>query len=105
MLITPFEIQIRRPAEFSCITDRRMADAGVKPDIQNVSLLFEVFLSASGAFRAWGNEGFSGLRVPDIHSLLFNQLGDMLKYLCIGQRLRAVLAIKYRDWNPPGSLA
>ena len=77
MLVTAFKIQVRRPLHVGVpFQNRRMADPGVKPDIQNIHFLYELQCFR----RSIGNrlrQQFSGLLFkPEIRAMLLDQFSQ-----------------------------
>src|SRR3989442_1546336 len=110
VLVGAFQVEIRRPPFLPGrlaprLEDRRVAHAGLEPDVQDVALFVEVAPAALRAGRASRQE-ISGLPFePDVRAVLLDQLGDMLDDRRRDQDLAASRAHESRNRHAPYTLA
>ena len=105
VLVAAFEVKIRPPAQAAIQLDHAgMADAGVKPDIQDI-FLFGKLLSSTPRTTQIGRSKFGGgPDKPGIRPLLFENRCDVLTELLAQQGLVALLAVENRYRHAPGAL-
>ncbi len=105
VLVSAFQIQIRRPFEIRTgFQHRRVGRAGIKPNVHNVFFFSKMTSAAVGAFRALGQNLIRTVGIPCIRTLFAEQLRNRLDKVAVNDGLTAVLAVENRDGNPPKPL-
>src|ERR1043166_1927518 len=103
MLIVPFEINLRRPAELlAALEYRDVRAAGVEPDVEDIVLAAERRVAA--AARLVVEVGDRPL-VPRVRALFAKGFDDSREQIGRGHGLIALLAEEHRDRDAPQTLA
>ncbi len=106
VLVAPLEIHVRGPAEILPVVEhRRVARAGVKPDIHNVGVLAQVAAATLRTDRELSDELFGRHRPPAAAAVLANLIGRAAHAVSRQDDLAAVLAVKGGDGHAPDALA
>src|SRR5207302_2575273 len=104
VLVASFEIKIGGPGQVRFVPeDSGMARSRLEPDVENVSLFFELCAAAMGTLVAGPKNRIGLRRIPRIGAVLRNELHHLANYSRIVHGLAAVVAQKHRDRNAPNS--
>ena len=106
VLVAALQVHVRRPAVLRPAPEhRQVAGAGIKPHVQNVSLLAEAGLAAVGAARSLRQQVFGGVAIPGVGALALEPLHRLAQHGDVGEFLSAALAVENRNGNAPHPLA
>ncbi len=106
VLVRAFQVQIGGPPALTArLQNRRVADAGLEPDIQDVLFFLKGVPSAFPADRARRHQILRRLLKPHVGATLGDEVSHMVDYLGVREHLSACRADEGRDRCPPHPLS
>src|ERR1051325_11808374 len=104
-LVSAFHIQVGGPRQARFPAEhRKVASAGIEPDIQNVLFLAELCRAAVAALRPGWKKLRGGLHVPSISSFPCKYLNDVRERMVIREKLITFCAIEHHNRHAPDAL-
>ncbi len=106
VLIVPLQIHVRRRGQVRPVFQNGgMTDPRIEPDVEDVRLLPEMFMSAGGANRTREHQVFRLLFEPDIGAMIPDQGDHTIQKFFRQEFLIALFAVKNRQGYAPQALA